>query len=110
MNDDHFPNWILPGSEPIMPKQSAPLNLWDDERDTSTGIIHNKSIYDPTRELYVQTEEDIRSELQNDLRSYLMIDGPPLDPNPQGQKDWTSNDHHFQPPQRNIELRYPVTR
>jgi hypothetical protein len=53
MNDDHFPNWILPGSEPIMPKTSAPLNLWDDERDTSTGIIHNKSVYDPSRELYI---------------------------------------------------------
>ena len=68
MNDDHFPNWILPGSEPIMPKASTPLNLWDDERDVNTGIIHNKAIYDPSRELYLQTS----------------MEGPPLDPNPQG--------------------------
>ena len=82
MNDDHFPNWILPGSQAIMPKQSAPLNLWDDERDVNTGIIHNKSIYDPSRELYLQTESDIRSELQTTLRTYLSTEGPPLDPNP----------------------------
>ena len=66
MNDDHFPNWVLPGSEPIMPKASAPLNLWDDERDTKTGIIHNKAIYNPDREMYLQ----------------LDAEGPPLDPNP----------------------------
>ena len=95
MNDDHFPNWILPGSEAIMPKKSAPLNLWDDERDVKTGIIHNKAIYDPSRELYLQSESDIRLQLQSTLRSYLKTEGPPLDPNPQGQAHWTSNDAHF---------------
>ena len=97
MNDDHFPNWILPGSEAIMPKASTPLNLWDDERDVNTGIIHNKAIYDPSRELYLQTS----------------MEGPPLDPNPQGQAHWTSNNAisaTFQPQARNTELRFPVTR
>jgi hypothetical protein len=53
----NYPNWILPGSEAIMPKKSAPLNLWDDERDLKTGNLHYKPIYDPSREMYVQTPQ-----------------------------------------------------
>jgi len=49
---ERFPAWILPGSEAILPKKSAPLNLLDDEMDTS-GNFHYKPNFDPTRELLV---------------------------------------------------------
>jgi len=48
---ERFPAWVLPGSEAIMPKKSADLNLWDDELDLQ-GQFHYKPDYDPTRELY----------------------------------------------------------
>jgi hypothetical protein len=50
---ERFPAWILPGSEPILPKKSADLNLLDDETDL-TGNFHYKANYDPSRELLVQ--------------------------------------------------------
>lgn len=57
---ERYPAWILPGSEAILPKKSADLNLWDDELDLK-GNFHYKADYNPTRELYVQmppTTED----------------------------------------------------
>jgi hypothetical protein len=39
---ERFPAWILPGSEPILPKKSADLNLLDDETDLS-GNFHYKA-------------------------------------------------------------------
>jgi len=48
---ERFPAWILPGSEPIMPKKSADLNLWDDELDLE-GNFHYMSNYNEDRELY----------------------------------------------------------
>jgi len=90
---ERFPAWILPGSEAILPKKSADLNLLDDETDL-TGNFHYKAIYDPSREegttkaLLVQLPEDsmiqvdaesdarahVRSELQQKLRSFLERD------------------------------------
>ena len=68
---DKFPATILPGSEPILPKTSAPLNLWDDELDLK-GNFHYKSNYDPSRELYVQmpgTEDEmVQVEAESELR------------------------------------------
>jgi hypothetical protein len=49
---ERFPAWILPGSEAILPKKSAPLNLLDDEMDTS-GNFHYMANYNPDRELLV---------------------------------------------------------
>jgi hypothetical protein len=50
---ERFPAWVLPGSEPILPKKSSDLNLWDDEVDLS-GNFHYMADYNPSRELYVQ--------------------------------------------------------
>jgi hypothetical protein len=50
---ERFPAWILPGSEAILPKKSAPLNLLDDETDLS-GNFHYMANYNPDRELLVQ--------------------------------------------------------
>jgi hypothetical protein len=57
---ERYPSWILPGSEAILPKKSAPLNLLDDEMDTS-GNFHYKANYDPSRELLMQTQEPEQS-------------------------------------------------
>jgi hypothetical protein len=88
---ERFPAWILPGSEAILPKKSAPLNLLDDEMDTD-GNFHYKANYDPSRELLVQTaapssdeqmvqveaeseaRAQVRSELRQQLRSFLERD------------------------------------
>ena len=53
INDDHFPNWILPGSEAILPKKSADLDLLDDEMDPKTGNFRYLANYDPAREMYL---------------------------------------------------------
>jgi len=42
---------VLPGSEAILPKASADLNLWDDELDLK-GNFHYMADYNPSRELY----------------------------------------------------------
>jgi len=49
---ERFPAWILPGSEAILPKKSADLNLLDDEMSLD-GNFHYKANYDPSRELLV---------------------------------------------------------
>ena len=46
---ERFPAWVLPGSEAILPKKSADLNLLDDETDLSGNFTY-KAIYDPSRE------------------------------------------------------------
>jgi hypothetical protein len=86
---ERFPAWILPGSEAILPKKSAPLNLLDDETDL-TGNFHYMANYNPNRELLVQmpdTEDSmiqvdaesearaqVRSDLRQKLRAFLQID------------------------------------
>lgn len=103
INDDHFPNWILPGSEAILPKTSAPLNLWDDETDPDTGNFRYLANYDPAREMYlqmpeneaIQTEESVesqanarsrvRSELRSTLREYLNREGLTTIPGPKAK-------------------------
>ena len=80
------PAWILPGSEAILPKKSADLNLLDDETDL-TGNFHYMANYNPSRELLVQvptseqsmiqveaeseSRAQIRSELRSKLRAFL---------------------------------------
>jgi len=66
---ERFPAWILAGSEAILPKKSADLNLWDDETDL-TGNFHYMANYNPARELYVQmpeSGEDNMVQVQTDL-------------------------------------------
>jgi hypothetical protein len=91
---ERFPAWILPGSEAILPKKSAPLSLLDDETDNS-GNFHYKANYDPSRGIdltnvqigapssestmiQVEAESDaraqVRSELRQKLRSFLERD------------------------------------
>ena len=86
---ERFPAWILPGSEAILPKKSADLDLLDDEKDL-TGNFHYMANYNPKRELLVQlpvTEDSmvqveaesearaqVRSELRSTLRAYLERD------------------------------------
>jgi hypothetical protein len=87
---ERFPAWILPGSEAILPKKSADLNLLDDETDLS-GNFHYKANYDPSRELLVQTapssddqmiqveaeseaRAQVRTELRQKLRAFLERD------------------------------------
>ncbi len=65
---ERFPAWILPGSEAILPKKSAPLNLLDDEMDTS-GNFHYKANYDPSRELLVQMNHSDDSMIQVEAES-----------------------------------------
>jgi len=79
----------VPGSEPVVPKPSAPIDYLDDEVDDQAHY-HWKAIYNPARKLNVQldgpedtgalqTEADIqaeqranvRAELQKKLRTYL---------------------------------------
>jgi len=91
---ERWPAWVLPGSEPIMPKKSAKINLLDDELDMHTDF-HYLPIYAPEREplthlelmnvqispinednmVQVETESaaraQVRSELRSTLRAYL---------------------------------------
>lgn len=84
---ERFPNWILPGSEPILPKPNADLNMWDDELDLK-GNFHYMANYNPDREMYVQIPDEdeniqvdaeemarvraeVRANLQHKLRSFL---------------------------------------
>lgn len=82
---ERFPAWVLPGSEPILPKKSADLNLLDDELDLS-GNFHYLPVYDAAREagttksllvqlpgredesmIQVEAESEMRSQVRSEL-------------------------------------------